>query len=223
MFYAADGSIKQYDAAYTTITNATQGRWLTMNGDATTAITADDYKYQQKGGIPTWFGGFDNTFSFKGFELGVFMQYSGGNMLLNQTRQGLMTPSLNNNIEEIKDRWTTPGQVTNVQKLVLRDPLSTQGSTRWLESGNFLRFRQLSIGYNLPSTIAQRLGINNLRIYALAQNLYTFTRYSGTDPEVNTARSFSTNGANTSNIAFGIDNRGVPQPRSFTFGINVGI
>jgi TonB-linked SusC/RagA family outer membrane protein len=223
MFYAADGSIKQYDAAYTAITNATQGRWLTMNGDVTTPITADDYKYQKKGGIPTWFGGFDNTFSFKGFELGVFMQYSGGNLILNQTRQGLMTPFLNNNIEEIKDRWTTPGQVTNVQKLVLRDQLSTQGSTRWLESGNFLRFRQLSIGYNLPSALANRFGLNNLRIYALAQNLYNFTRYSGTDPEVNTARSFSANGSNTSNIAFGLDNRGVPQPRSFTFGINVGL
>jgi len=223
MFYAADGSIKQYDAAYTTITNGTQGRWLTMNGESTTPITADDYKYQSKGGIPTWFGGFDNTFSFKGFELGVFLQYSGGNMLLNQTRQGLMTPSLNNNIEEIKDRWTTPGQVTNVQKLVLRDPLSTQVSTRWLENGNFLRFRQLSVGYNLPSALTKRWGLNNLRIYALAQNLYTFTRYSGTDPEVNTARSFSGSGSNTSNVAFGIDNRGVPQPRSFTFGINVGI
>jgi TonB-dependent starch-binding outer membrane protein SusC len=223
MFYAADGSIKQYDAAYTAITNGTQGRWLTMGGDVTSAIGTDDYKYQKKGGIPTWFGGFDNTFSFKGIELGVFMQYSGGNLILNQTRQGLMTTSLNNNIEEIKDRWTTPGQVTNVQKLVLRDAISTQGSTRWLENGNFLRFRQLSLGYNLPSTLTSRFGLNNLRIYALAQNLYTFTKYSGNDPEVNTSRSFSGSGANTSNVAYGLDNRGVPQPRSYTFGINIGI
>ena len=151
------------------------------------------------------------------------MQYSGGNLILNQTRQGLMTPFLNNNIEEIKDRWTTPGQSTNVQKLVLRDNLSTQGSTRWLESGNFLRFRQLSLGYNLPSTLTKRFGLNNLRVYALAQNLYTFTKYSGTDPEVNTARSFSGAGSNTSNVAFGLDNRSVPQPRSYTFGINIGI
>ena len=223
MFVAADGSIKQYDAAYTAITNGTQGRWLTMSGDLTTPIGTDDYKYQSKGGIPTWFGGFDNTFSFKGIELGVFMQYSGGNLILNQTRQGLMTTFLNNNIEEIKGRWTAPGQSTNVQKLVLRDNVSTQGSTRWLENGNFLRFRQLSLGYNLPSTMTKRFGLNNLRVYALAQNLYTFTKYSGTDPEVNTARSFSGAGANTSNVAFGLDNRSVPQPRSYTFGINIGI
>nr|WP_236050009.1 TonB-dependent receptor [Hymenobacter negativus] len=223
MFYAADGSIKQYDAAYTTLSNTTQGRWLTMGGDVTTPIGADDFKYQKKGGIPTWFGGFDNTVSYKGIELGVFMQYSGGNLILNQTRQGLMTNSLNNNIEEIKDRWTTPGQETNVPKLVLRDAVSTQNSTRWLESGNYLRLRQLSLSYSLPKEFLNRFGMSSFRVYALAQNLYTFTKYTGTDPEVNTSRTFSGGGANTSNIAFGIDNRSVPQPRSYTFGVNIGI
>ncbi|RZJ94336.1 MAG: SusC/RagA family TonB-linked outer membrane protein [Hymenobacter sp.] len=215
MFAAADGTIKQYDAAYVNAAGNTAGRWTTMNGDVTTAITAADYKYQQKGGIPTWFGGFDNTFSFKGFELGVFMQYSGGNMIYNATRAGLLTNYLNNNLSEIKSRWTTPGQETNVQKLVLQDNVSTQASTRWLEKGNYLRFRQVSLGYNMPTTLANSLGLYNLRIYALVQNLYTFTNYSGTDPEVNSNR--------TSNIAYGTDNRSTPQPRSFTIGLNLGI
>jgi TonB-linked SusC/RagA family outer membrane protein len=215
MFAAADGTIKQYDAAYVNAAGNTAGRWTTMNGDVTTAITAADYKYQQKGGIPTWFGGFDNTFSFKGLELGVFLQYSGGNMIYNATRAGLMTNFLNNNISEIKDRWTTSGQETNVQKLVLQDNVSTQASTRWLEKGNFLRFRQVSLGYNMPATLANSLGLYNMRIYALVQNLYTFTNYSGTDPEVNSNR--------TSNIAYGTDNRSTPQPRSFTIGLNLGI
>jgi TonB-linked SusC/RagA family outer membrane protein len=219
-FYAADGTIKQYDAAYATtnaagVTNTT-GRWLTQAGDTqTTPITTADYQYQQKGGIPTWYGGFDNTFSFKGVDLGIFLQYSGGNYIYNATRAGLMTTFLNNNIAEIKDRWTTPGQETNVQKLVLQDNVSTQASTRWLENGNFLRVRQVSLGYNLPKALATRLGLNNLRVYGLVQNLYTFTKYKGTDPEVNSNR--------TSNIAYGTDNRSVPQPRSFTFGINLGI
>ncbi|MDJ0364781.1 TonB-dependent receptor [Hymenobacter sp. H14-R3] len=218
-FVAADGTIKQYDAAYATtnaagVTNTT-GRWLTQSGDATTPITTADYQYQQKGGIPTWYGGFDNTFSFKGVDLGIFFQYSGGNMIYNATRSGLMTTFLNNNISEIKDRWTTPGQETNVQKLVLQDNVSNQASSRWLENGNFLRFRQVSLGYNLPKTVATRIGLSNLRIYGLVQNLYTFTHYTGTDPEVNSNR--------TSNIAYGTDNRSVPQPRSFTLGINFGI
>lgn len=218
-FVAADGTIKQYDAAYATTTNGTTtttGRWLTQNGDVTSAITTADYQYQQKGGIPTWYGGFDNTFSYKGLELGIFMQYSGGNLIYNATRAGLMTNFLNNNITEIKDRWTAAGQETNVPKLVLQDNVSTQASTRWLESGNFLRFRQVSLGYTLPKTLVERFGLYNVRVYGLVQNLYTFTKYSGTDPEVNTNR-------NNSNISYGVDNRSVPQPRSFTFGINLGI
>ncbi|TDN38357.1 TonB-dependent receptor [Hymenobacter sp. UV11] len=218
-FYAADGSIKQYDAAYATTnaagTTTTSGRWLTQNGDVTTPITTADYQYQEKGGIPTWYGGFDNTFSFKGIDLGVFLQYSGGNSIYNATRAALMTNSLNNNLAEINGRWTTPGQQTDVPKLVLQDNVSTQASTRWLENGNFLRFRQVSLGYNLPKNLATRLGLENLRVYGLIQNLYTFTKYRGADPEVNSNR--------TSNIAYGTDNRSVPQPRSFTLGINFGI
>ncbi|WP_400193818.1 SusC/RagA family TonB-linked outer membrane protein [Hymenobacter sp. B81] len=215
-FYDKDGNIKQYDAAYTTLATATQGRWLNANGEPTTAIGAADFKYQDKGGYPTWFGGFDNTFSFKGIELGVFLQYSGGNMILNQTRQGLMTTFLNNNLAEIKERWTTPGQQTNVQKLVLRDNQSTQSSTRWLEKGDFLRMRQISLGYNLPQSVLTRVNLSNVRIYGLVQNAFVITGYTGTDPEVNSNR-------NNTNIGYGVDNRSVPQPRSFTFGVNIGI
>jgi len=225
-FYAADGSIKQYDAAYSANGTTTAGRWLNAAGEPTTAIGTADYKYQgDKSGYPTWFGGFDNTFSFKGVELGIFMQYSGGNYIYNSTRAGLMTNYLNNNIEEIKDRWTAPGQETDVPKLVLRDNVSTQASTRWLEKGDFLRLRQVSLGYNLPQTLSNRMGLYSLRIYGLVQNLYTFTGYKGTDPEVNSNRNSVTDalGYGASSIGYGIDNRSVPQPRSFTFGINVGI
>jgi hypothetical protein len=214
-FRDKDGNIKQYDAAFTTNVNATQGRWLTANGDVTTPIGVADFKYTNKSGYPTFFGGFDNTFSFKGLELGVFLQYSGGNMIYNGYRQAMLSNSLQNNIEEIKERWTTPGQETDIQKLVLRDVVSLQASTRWLERGDFLRLRQLSLGYNLPEPFAKRFGMTNLRVYTLVQNVYNFTRYSGLDPEVNTNRG--------ANIAFGVDGRSVPPTRSFTFGLNVGI
>ena len=98
----------------------------------------------------------------------------------------MLSNSLQNNIEEIKDRWTTPGQQTDVQKLVLRDVTSTQASTRWLEKGDFLRLRQLSLGYSLPDAFVKRFGMNNLRVYTLVQNVYNFTGYKGLDPEVNT-------------------------------------
>ncbi|WP_133271907.1 SusC/RagA family TonB-linked outer membrane protein [Hymenobacter radiodurans] len=217
-FYDKDGNIKQYDAAYTVRNGTvfTTGRWLDANGEATTPIGAADFKYQDgKTGYAKFFGGFDNTFAFKGVELGIFMQYSAGNYIYNGYRSAMLSNSFQNNIVEIKDRWTTPGQETDIQKLVLRDVVSTQASTRWLEKGDFLRLRQVSLGYNLPASVAQRLGLNNVRIYSLVQNLYTFTKYSGLDPEVNSNI--------TSNIAYGTDGRSVPPTRSFTFGINLGI
>jgi TonB-dependent starch-binding outer membrane protein SusC len=89
-----------------------------------------------------------------------------------------------------------------------------------LENGDFLRLRQLSLGYNLPSDIAKRIGLNNVRVYTLVQNVYTFTKYKGLDPEVNS----NVNAANTgANVAYGVDGRSVPPTRSFTFGVNLGI
>ncbi|MBO0358708.1 TonB-dependent receptor [Hymenobacter sp. BT186] len=216
-FYDKDGNIKQYDAAYAVATSSgfTVGRWLNADGEPTTGIGAADFKYTKKTGYPKFFGGFDNTFAYKGIELGIFLQYSGGNYVYNGYRQALLSSSFQNNIDEIKDRWTTPGQETEIQKLVLRDPQSNQASTRWLEKGDFLRLRQVSLGYNLAQPLVKRLGLNNVRIYGLVQNAYTFTKYKGLDPEVNTNI--------TGNIAYGVDGRSVPPQRSFTLGINLGI
>jgi hypothetical protein len=205
-FLDANNNIKQY--------NPNTGTYLTAEGAATTPLTQNDAIYMKETGYPTYYGGFDNTFSFKGIELGLFLQYSGGNKIYNATRAGLLTNLYNNNLEEIKDRWTTPGQVTNVPRLYLADNVSQQASTRWLEDGKFLRLRQISLGYNLPKTVYERFGLGNLRIYALVQNAYVWTKYSGTDPEVNSNR-------NNSNIGYGIDNRSVPQTRSYTLGFNV--
>lgn len=210
-FYDKDGNIKQYNASTLT--------WSTLGGEPTTAIGAADFKYTKKSGYPTMYGGFDNTFAWKGLELGVFLQYSGGNLIYNATRAGLLTNSLNNNLNEIKDRWTQPGDQTDIPKLVLQDNISTQASTRWLEKGDFLRLRQVRLGYNLPKQVLTTLGgLNNVNVYVLVQNAYVFTGYKGTDPEVNSNRNTT-----TGNIGYGIDNRSVPQPRSYTFGVNIGI
>lgn len=221
-YYDKDGNIKQFDAAYATVNNGvfTTGRWLNAAGEPTTAIGAADFKYTKKSGYPTFFGGFDNTFGFKGIELGVFLQYSGGNYIYNGYRSALLSNSFQNNLEEIKDRWTKPGDVTDIQKLVLRDAQSLLPSTRWLEKGDFLRLRQLSLGYNFPEPMMKRFGLNNVRIYGLVQNVYTFTNYKGLDPEVNSNANAAATGAN---VAFGVDGRSVPPTRSFTLGINLGI
>jgi TonB-linked SusC/RagA family outer membrane protein len=205
-FLDVNDNIKEY--------NPVTGSYTTADGTPTSALTQNDAVYQKGTGYPTYYGGFDNTFSFKGIELGVFLQYSGGNKIYNSTRAGLMTNLYNNNIEEIKERWTTPGQETNVPRLYLADNVAQQNSTRWLEDGKFLRMRQISLGYNVPKTVYERYGLGNLRVYALVQNAFVLTKYSGTDPEVNSNR-------NNTNIGFGIDNRSVPQTRSYTLGLNV--
>ncbi|MBC6610723.1 TonB-dependent receptor [Hymenobacter sp. BT507] len=204
-FLDANGNVKQYDAA--------AQRWLTATGETTTAITQADAVYTNKSGYPTYYGGFDNLFSFKGIELGIFLQYSGGNEIYNATRAGLLTNSFSNNLAEVKDRWTQPGQQTDIPKLVYLDAVSTQASTRWLEKGDFLRARQINLGYNLPENLSQRIGVARARIYGQVQNAFVITKYKVGDPEVNSNR-------NSSNIAYGIDNRSVPQTRAYTLGIN---
>jgi TonB-linked SusC/RagA family outer membrane protein len=214
-FLALDGTEKAYDAGLR--------KWyLTSNGAETSAVTASDAVYTGKTGYATVYGGFDNTFSFKGIELGVFLQYSAGNYIYNSTRQGLMTNSLNNNLSEIESRWTAAGQQTEVPKLYLQDAVSTQNSTRWLEKGNFLRARQLSLSYNLPSALLKDYGLAGVRVYAQVLNAFVITGYTGSDPEVNSNRNNSVaNGGTNSNISFGVDNRAVPQTRSYTLGLNV--
>ncbi|GAB3850666.1 TonB-dependent receptor [Hymenobacter terrigena] len=211
-FLDINGNVKQY--------NPVTGTYLTPEGAPTTPITQNDAVYTKESGYPTYYGGFDNTFSFKGIELGVFLQYSGGNKIYNATRAGLMTNLYNNNIEEIKDRWTTAGQETNVPRLYLADNTPQQASTRWLEDGSFLRLRQISLGYNVPKGIIDHIGVSNLRVYGQVQNAYVWTKYKGSDPEVNYNRGTTTGGAN-GNIGYGIDNRSVPQARSYTLGLNV--
>jgi TonB-linked SusC/RagA family outer membrane protein len=215
MFYDINDNVKQFDAAYSANGTTNPGRWLTLNGDVTTPITTADYKYTDKTGYPVFYGGFDNTFSFKGVDLGIFLQYSGGNTIYNGYRSAMLSTSLQNNIEEIKNRWTTPGQETDIQKLVLRDVVSGQASTRWLENGDFLRVRQLSLGYNFQQGVLNAMRLSNLRLYILVQNVYNFTGYRGLDPEVNVNLQ--------NNIAYGVDGRSLPVPRSFTLGVNIGL
>ena len=83
--------------------------------------------------------------------------------------------------------------------------------TRWLEKGDYLRLKNVSLGYSFPG-IREKLGMSNLRLFVSGDNLAIITGYSGADPEINTNR--------TANIAFGVDNRGVPLGRTISVGLN---
>ena len=165
--------------------------------------------------IPTWFGGLDNTFTYKNFDLNLFFRFAGGNVIANATQRDLMTQTFQNNSKEILNRWKSPTEPGNGQvpigwasgNAIIN--LDSQGSSRWVEKGDFLKLQNISLGYNLPSHLAKKLTLEKIRVYIQAQNMLTITKYSGLDPETYTT-------------ALGIDWNGNPQQKMITLGINIG-
>jgi TonB-linked SusC/RagA family outer membrane protein len=167
---------------------------------------------------PDIYGGFSNSFSFKGIELGVTLTYAFGHQVLNVTQQELMTMEFSNNTAKIKDRWTPANTNTDVPRLYSKvdNFLNNDGNatTRFLEDADFVRVQNITLAYNLPQAIYSNIGLNKVRVYAQVQNAFVFTGYSGLDPEL----SYS----NTTNIQAGIDYNTNPLLRTYTIGLNVG-
>jgi TonB-dependent starch-binding outer membrane protein SusC len=178
-----------------------------INNDGT--ITADDLT---KTGDPNpdFTTGMTNTFSFKGFDLSIFLQAVYGNDVFNGTRIYLESGSgEDNQTTTMLRRWMKPGDITDV-------PRAGDGaiSSRFIENGSFLRIKNISIGYSFPKTLLKKTGIKSARIYVSGQNLYTFTTYTGMDPEVNYF--------GNDNIILGTDFFTYPQSRTIMVGLNVG-
>jgi TonB-linked SusC/RagA family outer membrane protein len=166
---------------------------------------------------PKFFGGFDNTFTYKGFDLDVFLRYNVGNRIMNVTRQQLLRTDFLNNGSEILARWQNPGDVTNVPRNVsgTSDFINTtnNASSRFVENGSFLRLQNITLGYTLPARFLGPISLSRVRVFVQAQNIATITKYRGVDPEVNTNY--------TSNSQAGVDYNSNPQQRVFTGGLNV--
>ena len=206
MWYAANGTIKMWDFATAT--------WKDDKGNTVSALGAADNVYQEgKTGLPKWYGGWDNTFKYKQFDLGVSITYAGGNYIYNTTKASMLTNFFSNNFDAILKRWQKAGDVTDIPRLFIGDNTANATSTRFLEKGDYARVRTITLGYNFDKNMLQNWGIENIRFYVQAFNPFTITNYSGLDPDVN-YNSFS-------NIAVGIDNRATPQVRTTTVGLNV--
>jgi TonB-dependent starch-binding outer membrane protein SusC len=181
---------------------------------AVSSLTAADRKILGNS-LPKWFGGFNNTITYNNFDLNVFLRFQGGNYIMNRTRQDLLNMNFVNNSTEVLGRWKSvaePGDGQTPKLWAARGAfinLESQASTRFVEKGDFLRLDNLALGYNVPKSTLNTLGISKLRFYASVQNVFVITGYSGLDPETNTS------GA-------GVDYNGNPQLRTFTFGLNLG-
>ena len=176
-------------------------------------ITADDR--QIVGNTwPKFFGGFNNTFEYKNFDLGLFFTYSIGNEIWNHNRMlGETGGTLDANrvlLASQLDRWTTPGQITDTPRLTA-DNYSRQENSRFLEDGSFLRLRTITLGYSLPKELTNKINIQKLRVYFTGSSLWLFTKYTGSDPESNLG---------TGNIQ-GYDYGTPPQPSTIQLGVNL--
>jgi TonB-linked SusC/RagA family outer membrane protein len=166
--------------------------------------------------LPTFFGGINNSLRYKNFGLEFLIRYSGGNEIMNITRQeALLSQNFHNNGKEILNRWTTPGQVTNVPRLVQGqgNAINQNGLaiSRFVEPGDFIRLQNLVLSYTMDSKqLSDKTNgyVKSLKFFVQGQNLFVWTKYSGLDPE-NASQS-------------GLDNAVTPQLRIISTGINVG-
>lgn len=159
---------------------------------------------------PDFVFGMTNSFSYKGFNLSVFLQGSYGNDIYNASRietEGMYDGK--NQSTRVLDRWRIPGQITNVPKA----GFDIKNSTYFVEDGSFLRVKDVTLSYNFSGKELRKWGITRLQPYFTATNLLTWTGYSGMDPEVN-------QWGNSGSVQ-GIDWGTYPHSRTYTFGINV--
>jgi len=166
--------------------------------------------------LPKIFGGIDNNFSFGKFDANISLTYALGFYVYNGSKAGLRDQRTWNNSKEVYETaWKEPGDKTNIPKAIFGDNISN-GSTMVIsdnvEKGDFLKLRNISIGYTLPSNLASTVGLSRLRIYAQAFNILTITGYTGADPEISSM--------GDTNLVPGVDRNTIPQARTFSVGVN---
>lgn len=159
---------------------------------------------------PLFTYGLTNAFSYKGFRLNIFIQGSQGNDIFNASKgdtQGMF--DLKNQSVEVLRRWRTPGQITDIPKA----GFNLQPSSYFVEDGSYLRVKDITLSYSFKGSSLEKAGISRLQPYFTANNLLTFTKYKGMDPEVN---QWGNNGA-----VQGIDWGTYPHSKTFVFGVNL--
>ena len=185
-------------------------RYKDLNGDG--KVDAANDREILGDANPKFFGGLTNTFAYKGFELNVFLQYSYGNKILNYNAMELENPTGGQNAyADMVNRWT-PENPSNIYPKATTNR-AILASDRFIEDGSYLKLKTLSLSYSFPKINMKH--IQGLRLYVTGQNLLTWTKYRGYDPEV------SYRGAST--LEAGEDFGGYPQSRTFMFGVKLDI
>lgn len=167
--------------------------------------------------MPTILYGFNLSASYKGIDISAQFQGVGGNDIYNVAKfWSENTGETHNYGKSVLNSWRGEGTSNTMPRLTLGSTQNNIASTRYVESGDYLRLKNLQLGYTFPKKWLNKVNIRSLRIYANAQNLFTITKYTGFNPEVGTSRVSNRN-------SYGLDEITYPQARTFTIGINLGI
>lgn len=186
-------------------------KYANLNNDNVVTLAGDQ---QLLGNSEAKFiAGFNNTFAYSNFDLNIELQSSYGNKIYSTLRQNLeLTTGFQNVLSDLTNRWTatnTSGTFQRANEGTTVYPISS----RFIEDGSYLRLKTISLGYSLPKKVASKIYLTKLRAYVTANNLFTWTKYSGYDPEVNS------NGQNSSQQ--GVDSGGYPNAKSIVAGLSV--
>ena len=186
--------------------------YLDINGNITNVYNPADRRVFRPRNAP-YFGGFTNTFKYKDFSLTAFFTWVAGNDVYNNERVNIENPTffVDGMAAALLNAWQTPGQVTDVPRIQTINGLTTNpfqsNTSRYIEDGSYLRLRNVVLSYNLPVSFLSKLNLSNARVYVQGQNLWTSTKFTGADPEVN-------NGLFLGAV--------YPALRTYTIGLNVG-
>ncbi|MFI5139552.1 MAG: TonB-dependent receptor [Sphingobacteriales bacterium] len=172
---------------------------------------------------PKYSYGLTNSFNYKGFTLNIFLQGEQGKQIFDATR--MLTESMTigeNQSAAVLKRWEKPGDITNVPKSsTTADPANVYPSTRFIENGSYLRVKSVTLGYSLPASLLNKLKITRCMLYITTENLFTFTKYTGFDPEASMFNASSNSDTASKNTAPGVDYGTYPQSRDIILGLNV--
>ena len=180
--------------------------WLTKDDKITDKFSEDDaVVLKGKNFIAPWTGGVTNTFSYKGLTVQAFFSWVKDKYMVNNTRYFIESNgqfASFNQTKRMLNYWKKPGDITDIPK----PDGQTYFDSRLVEDASFLRLKNLMVAYTLPEDIIGRIkGIEGVRVYAQGQNLLTFSKYTGFDPEFD------------GNVELGM----YPQVKTFTFGVDV--
>ena len=218
--YKTDGIIQNkaeadtYNSKYGTSSKPGDFRFVDTNGD--NKINSDD-RTNIGNGIPDWSFGFNFDAEWKGFDLSLFFQGVSGVDIFDATyRQDIAS---GNYPTWVLQRWTGEGTSNTVPSL--GDSKNWVCSDMYIQDGSYLRLKNITLGYTLPRSLTNKIGINRFRAYVRAENLFTWTKYWGFDPEIGAGFDNDTQKHRTENS--GVDYGVYPQARTFTIGFNISL